>query len=126
MGSMTRGYIGYVKRNGVIKCVSIDDDVEIDQVGIELNEYFKDLSDVKELVKSSISYVSEDEVNYTDDLEYLTEDEYEFIEYDNKKDFIDEMEPDTFYYLFENDSWTVAKPNSNEFKELEIVLEEEF
>jgi hypothetical protein len=125
MGSMTtNGYIGYSKKNGVIKMVSIDDDVEIDQVGIELNEFFKDLSDVKDLVKTSIGYISDGEITYIEDLEFLTDEEFEFVEYENREDFICDMEPGMIYYLFENNTWTVASRDSSEFKELDTLLEE--
>lgn len=123
---MDKAFIGYTDSKGVIKTVSVNDQGSLDCLGVEINENFKDLSDVKDLVKSSIDYVEDGEAVYMDNLTELSTYDYEFIEYNDKADFIDDMEADTYYYLFENDRWYVSKPNLSDFQELEAILEAEY
>lgn len=119
-------YIGYIKRNGVIKSVSYHSEGAIDELGINLNEYFKDFSDVKELVTTSIDYIDEDSVEYLDDADLEHDYEGEFEEFDNEADLIENMDTHSYYYVFKNDTWYVSKPNWNELKELEVILESEY
>ena len=122
---MASAYIAYTGKKGLIKCVSVEQGGEIDELGIQLMEYFKDFSDVRELTQSSLEYIEDGEAVYLYDLSDLSNEDYEFEEYVDKDDFTNSMWP-TYYYLFENDRWYVAKPNCEEFKELETVLEEEY
>jgi hypothetical protein len=121
---MASAYVGYTNKNKTIKCVAVKYDGGLEHLGIELSEFFKDKTDVKDMVKSTIKYISDGDVEYYDSLEYLTEADYEFFEYENEEDFIDDFEPDTFYYLYDKDIWYVYRANSEEKEELDVVLEE--
>jgi hypothetical protein len=123
---LSNAYIGYTEKNGNIKTVFVQYDGSLDLLGIELNEYFKDLSDVKELITTTISTIEDGEVNYVGDIDEMSDDDFECTVYQDKEEFVDDMDADTYYYLFENDQWYVQKPARNEFRELDIVLEEEY
>jgi hypothetical protein len=123
---MVSANIAYAKKNGVVKSVHVDSDGEIDALGVELIEYFSELSNVKSLVVSSISTISDGDVEYLDDIDGLTEEQLDFIEYEDEQDYIDDMNPSLYYYLYKNLNWTVCKPNQSEFKDLETILNEEF
>lgn len=120
---MTNAFIAFSNSKGVIKSVSVACNGEIDVLGVELLEYYKDLADVKDLVITSIDYIESGEAQYLDDPE--DEDSYEFEEFDSKQDFIDEMW-NCNYYLYEKNIWYIRKAGSDEFLELETVLEEEY
>lgn len=122
---MANAYLAYTGKKGLIKVVSVEQNGEIDELGIQLVEFFKDFSDVKELIVSSLDSVEDGEPIYLYDLSDLNDDDYEFEEYTDKDDLMNSMWP-TYYYLFENDRWYVCKPNCEEFKELETVIEDEY
>lgn len=113
-------YIAYKNKKGFIKSVEYHGDGSLDELGTTLYEYFKDLSDVKTIVKTTVDYIDEDTVHFFD------EETSEFMEYENTLDFIEDIDGCSFYYLFLDDAWHVSKPNFYEFKLLEEVLEEEF
>lgn len=123
---MQRANIAFIQKNKTVKSVTVLHDTSLDLLGVELNDYFKDLSDVKELVVSTIEYIDSGEPQYVVDIDACEEEDLETTIYDNREEFIDDIDPDTYYYLFENDCWNVCKPGHNEFRELEIVLDEEY
>lgn len=116
-------FIGYTKKNHVIKLVNYITDGSIDELGINLNEYFKDIVDVKELVTTTIDYIDEDIVEYLED-----SNEFDGIyeEFNNETELIESMDSQSYYYLFKNDTWYVSKPNWNKFEELELILDSEY
>ena len=127
-----KAYIGYVKKNGSIKCVQLKNNNELDEVGYNLIEYFTTLIETKKLVKTTLDYIDEDtfkfshEVGDEDDEDEDPEDRNEYFVYEDTDDLIQDRYNFTYYYLFKDDKWLVLKPNSDEFLELETVLEEEF
>jgi hypothetical protein len=123
---MATAYVAYTKPKGIIKSVSVESSGEIDELGFQLNDYYKDLSDVKELISSSIDYIDDGDVVYFEDLDDVPEELYEYEEYEDKEDFVNHMSGSAYYYLFENDKWFVCKPNQDEFNELESVIEDEY
>lgn len=123
---MAKAYIGYTNKNGSIKSVVVEQGGEIDELGMQLNDYYPDLMMVKDLVRHSIYKVEDDEVEYTDPVDESPEERNEYSEYDSKEEFMEEMESDCYYYLFWLNKWFVCKPNCAEFFDLETVIEEEF
>jgi hypothetical protein len=121
---MSNAYIAYVKKNGTIKSVYASTDGAIDCLGIELYENYKCMSEVKDLVKFTISSIEDGEVEYMEELQYLNEDEYEYELYENKSDYISDMDNVSYYYLYEGNTWIVSQPNQSNFLELEDEIEE--
>lgn len=118
-------YIAYTKPKGIIKVVSICSDTEIDELGTQLLEYFKDYVDVKELVTNSIDYIDEGEVEFISELDNEFEFDGEYEEYETEEDLLDSIS-NSYCYLFKNNTWYVAKPNQDTFNDLETILEEEY
>jgi len=123
---VAKAYIGYTNKNGSIKSVVVEQGGEIDELGVQLNDYYPDMMMVKHLVRNSIYEIKDGDVDYTDPVDESSEDMNAYSEYDSKEDFIDEMEADCYYYLYWLNKWVVCKPNCNEFHDLETVIEEEF
>lgn len=113
-------YLGYQKKDGTIKCVFVEES-DLESIGSSLLEYFNTIDKVKKLVSAGISCINEDEVVYTPDNDI----EYDIFQYNNIEDFINDMTPTDYYYLYTTE-WLVSKPNFYELKSLETVMEEEF
>jgi len=132
---MANAYIAYTKPNGVIKSVRYFGEGSIDELGVCLIEYIKDTSTVKTILQDSIRFMYDGIIEYMDEADefdisevslMIDESECTFEEFDGKDDFINDMNAIDFYYLYENNTWYVSKPNFYDFKELEVVIEEEF
>lgn len=123
---MANAYVGYVKKDGTIKSVFVHDDGEIELLGMNLMEYFTNYTEVKDLVATSILCVNEDEVEYCDVLDELTDDDKEYYLFEDVESFVDDMNSASYYYLFQDNVWFVSKPNHNSLIDLEQVIEEEY
>lgn len=111
-------YIAFSEKDGSIKAVKLLHNGEIDEAGIYLNEYFNTIDKVKKLVKCTINYIDEDQVSFLNDQEYYT--------YSGTQDFFEDMNSVSYYYWFDEDQWYALKPNHEDFRELELIIEEEY
>lgn len=109
--------IAYTYANGQIKSINVDGDGDIESLGMNLVEYFANSTNAKSLIKGSIIRLDEDVPEFYDD---------ETLSYDNLEDFKEDMDSVSYYYLYQEGTWMVSKPNNYNFKELEDVIEEEF
>lgn len=113
-------YIGIKKKNKIIKLIEYLDDGSIENLGITLYDYFKDISTVKHIVKTTVDLIEDEDIIHD-----LVEDDegYVFEEYENIDDFLESVDNHNIYYIF-SDVWFVIGQTISELTELETVLEE--
>lgn len=115
-----KAWIGYIRKDGTIKCVFVHNDGDIENLGQHLINYYTDISNVKDLVKGEIDYVNEDE------FERYAGDEDDYLNYEDATELAKDMNTTDYYYLFDlKETWHVSKPNHFKFYDLETVIEEE-
>lgn len=113
-------YIGARKKNGNIKVVEYLDDGTLSCLGVTLYEYFKDISDVKRIMKTTVELIEEDEITF---------DQYEdtkvYQEYEDFEEMMDEIEPEDNCYIYDG-VWKFysESENTNELTDLDLILEE--
>lgn len=111
-------FVGMVGKKGLIKVVEYLGDGDFLSLGVELNDYFKDVTDIAAMVKTTIEYVDDGYV-------YPVEEESKaFEEYSDMDDFLDSVDIDEDLFYIYNSGWFVLCEDYDELTELEIVLEE--
>lgn len=113
-------YIGAKKKNGSIKVVEYLGDGELETLGVLLHEFFKDIIDVKTILKTTVDFIEDDEVFHA----VLEEGEKNvFEEFEDIDDLVENMDSNDFYYIFTN-VWNVVGETFPALTELETALEE--
>jgi hypothetical protein len=119
-------FIGVTKKKGSIKVVEYLGDGEIEYLGIELYDYFKDISESKLIVKTTVDFIEDGEIEFytefEDDGDSVISRVYE--EYINFKDLEDSVDfSDDLYYIYDG-SWKVIGKQFETLTELEFILDE--
>lgn len=112
-------FIGYMNKKGFIKTVEYIEDGSLDVLGITLYDYFKDLSDVKRILKTTVDAIEEEDVYFVEDDDGINA----YEEFESLEDFLESVDHTNIYYIYRT-TWHVIGGSVQELTELETILDE--